>query len=295
MGRTPLNKLLGSSISYRFYTRDMQERDGQRLTIERELCNALKSLQLTLYYQPQLCIGTGKSVGLEALVRWNHPSQGLILPGAFLPLAADSHLMEKLGDWVMNEACRQVGEWIAAGFMPPPIALNVTPEQLNQKGFRDRFLSALAKYGVPPAQLRVEITESYLGNGGEKTTEIFRGLRSRGIKVALYGFGTGFLSLDKLPGLPIDILKIDRAFVAGLPTDGASALIVELIIKLSRMLQVEVIAEGVEHGEQLQHLWGAGCHQVQGFYYQAALHPVELITWLEGKERAAAYAAQSLG
>ena len=199
-------------------------------------------------------------VGVEALLRWNHPEHGLIVPGVFVPIAEESGLIHPIGDWVLREACKAGARWPLRR-----IAVNVSPVQFRSPGFAGRVLEILRETGMEPGGLELEITESLLLDSTESSVNALRTLRTAGLRIALDDFGTGYSSLTYLQKYPVDKIKIDRSFIQNLGSDAASDALVQAIVDLARAMNVDVTAEGVETAEQRDFLKAIGCNELQGF------------------------------
>ncbi len=265
--------------AFRFYTRELGEKTRQRLQLERELRQALKSGQFFLYYQPQIELRHGGLTGLEALIRWQHPEQGLILPMQFIPVAEKTGMVGAIGDWVLRNACSQQRAWRDEGMVPVTmivnISVNISVRQFRADDLIQSISETLDKTGMDPASLQLEITESTLMQHAERSVLLLRQLKDMGIRLSIDDFGTGFSSLSYLRRFPIDTLKIDRSFVSQLSDGSDNAAIVHAIISLSRSLGIRTIAEGVETGEQLRLLQEMGCDEAQGYLFSQPLPPDE--------------------
>jgi EAL domain-containing protein (putative c-di-GMP-specific phosphodiesterase class I) len=257
--------------AFQYYSAAMNAASVERLTLESGLRRALEDQSLELHYQPQVDARTGRIVGAEALLRWQHPQRGWISPQTFIPIAEDSGLILPVGEWVLNEACRQAAEWQRAGLAPIPIAVNVSGVQFRRQDLCALVGAALAKHEVDPAFLRIEITETVIVSVRDRAIELLAELRALGVGLALDDFGTGYSSLSYLKSFPITQLKIDRSFVAEMLTDHTTASIVEAIVSMTRILGLNVLAEGVEDHAQFAFLRELGCDAVQGFYVSAAV------------------------
>jgi EAL domain-containing protein (putative c-di-GMP-specific phosphodiesterase class I) len=244
----------------------------ERLALEADLRRALESGKgLELHYQPKVDAGTGEWIACEALARWRHPERGLILPAVFVPIAEEAGLVGRLGEWVLGEACRAARRWRDAG-MPCRVSVNIAASHFAG----DRLLTdlgvALEAAGLEPCELTIELTESMLMGGGiDGSLRTLERLRERGVSISLDDFGTGWSSLAYLKRMPLDELKIDRSFIAGLPGDAGDAAIVRSVIALSSSLGLTVVAEGVETRAQADWLRAAGCGLLQGWLYAKAL------------------------
>lgn len=239
----------------------------ERLALERELRVALDKGQFFVEYQPTVDTDTGYPTGLEALVRWRHPSLGVVSPADFVPVAEDTGLIDKLGEWVLQTATADLAVWQAALPTEPPlrVAVNVSGRQLASDGFVDTVACALRRSGIGPGTLGLEITESLLLNTDEELLARLHRLKELRTRLLLDDFGTGYSSLAYLKRFPIDVLKIDRSFIDGLGTEDEDTAIVEAIIRMAGALNLEVVAEGLESERQLGELRRLGCHRVQGF------------------------------
>jgi diguanylate cyclase (GGDEF)-like protein/PAS domain S-box-containing protein len=248
-----------------FYTRNLTFQATERMTLELELRRAIERDELSLHYQPKLCLHSGQLVGAEALIRWNHPVFGEIPPDRFIPLAEDNGMILQLGDWVLQEACRQMREWQDSHAPFGPLSVNLSGSQLRQTQLVERIAGTLSDFGLAATSLQLEITESFIMTQAEEALLILHELKKLGLQLAIDDFGTGYSSLSYLKRLPLDILKIDKSFVRGLPGDPDDAAITRAIIALGRSLQMTVIAEGVETKAQELFLTSEGCEQIQGY------------------------------
>ncbi len=265
--------------SYQLYSADMNARLQERLTIERDLRHALVRDELVVYYQPRVDPRLGTIVGVEALVRWQHPVRGLVSPAEFIPLAEENGLIIEIGEWVLRTACAQQRVWHNAGLTGVRVSVNLSCRQFRQDKLVEMVAVVMGDTGVQPDCLELEVTESLLMDDVARGTETLKRLRDLGITLALDDFGTGYSSLSYLRRLPIDTLKIDRSFVAGITLDAADAAIVDVIIALARTLHLSVTAEGVETRGQLDYLKTRGCDEIQGYFYSPA-QPAAAITTL---------------
>ena len=246
-----------------FFEESLNERAQQRRQIETDLRSALERGEFELFYQPLFDLDQNRICSFEALIRWRHPTRGLISPLDFIPVAEDTGLIIPIGAWVIREACSQAVHWPEH----VRVAVNVSPVQFHRAALQETILRALADTGLAPARFEVEITESIFLEGSDATLKLLHSLRSLGVRIALDDFGTGYSSLSYLQSFPFDKLKIDRSFIQNLLTrDGASA-IVRAITELARALDIETTAEGVEETAQLMELRSHGCSSVQGFLF----------------------------
>jgi diguanylate cyclase (GGDEF)-like protein/PAS domain S-box-containing protein len=251
----------------------MHARAVSLLKLETDLRRALERNEFALVYQPVVELATGRAVGLEALVRWDHPDGRRVPPTEFIGIAEDTGMILALGDWVIGEACRQAAAWLAVGALPlgAPVAVNLSARQLARPGLDEVIERALEAAGLPAERLELEITESVLMDNPEAAAAALRRLRARGMRIAIDDFGTGFSSLGYLARLPIDKLKIDRVFVSRLASGAPDQAVVRTIVALGMSLGMEVVAEGVETEEQRMILSALGCARAQGYLFARPL------------------------
>ena len=253
---------------YCFYLPEMDEQIRARTTLVEDLRSGIKRGELELYYQPQVNLDSGAIVGVESLVRWHHPTRGLLAPDLFIGEAERSGLILELDSWVMSEACRQGRAWLDAGTAPPIVSVNVSSAVLKRGAqYLESLEIALRETGYPPERLELELTETVFMETTQAHREVLDALKLIGVRIALDDFGTGYSSLEYLRTFPIDRIKIAQVFVARLPGDANSAAIVETITYLAAALHIALIAEGVETKEQLQFLRARGCLEAQGYYF----------------------------
>jgi len=257
--------------TWQFHAADMSNKITERNLLESRLRTALTRGQFVLHYQPQYDFPGETYCGAEALIRWHHPELGIVPPASFIPLAEESGLIESIGDWVITESCRQIREWIDAGFDPKQISINLSSRQFRRGKLVDTIQQALDDAGITPERLMLEITESIIMQNPDEAREILNELREMGVSVAIDDFGSGYSSLAYLKMFPLDTLKIDRAFIMPLPDDDNSAAIVEAVMAMSRKLKLAVVAEGVETAGQASFLRDAGCDTAQGYLYSRPL------------------------
>lgn len=241
--------------------------DGGRLGLTMELGTALKQGQFELYYQPIVDAATRQVVAFEALVRWNHPSRGIVIPAAFIPTAEETGLIVPIGTWVMREAALQTAEWTRRAGRPVWVSVNISAAQLSEPGFLDNVRQVIADSGVDPTLLKLEVTESTIIGDPAHAAEILTGLRDLGIRLCMDDFGTGYSNLSYLQTLPFDFLKVDRAFVSSMIDRFESRTILRTMLALAQQLALEVVAEGVETDEQADELSRLGCGFLQGYLY----------------------------
>ncbi len=269
---------------YQFYSTDIHERALSRFSMERELKQAIVENQLSLLYQPKLDVNTGRTIGVEALARWNHSERGEIPPADFIPLAEETGLIVPLGRWVLNEAARQVQEWKTQGLGVFSVAVNCSPLQFTKGNMIRDIQDAVSNTGIDPGLLEIELNENLFLHNIENGIEFLNNLKALGVQIAVDDFGTGFSSLSYLKRLPVDKLKIDRMFVRELHSDKGDEAIVSAIVTLGHRLGLSVVAEGVEKQEQLTLLRKLNCNEVQGFYFSYPLSHVDFAHWLEDQE-----------
>ncbi|PZU93762.1 MAG: diguanylate cyclase [Pseudanabaena sp.] len=256
--------------SFQFYISNMQEQSFQRLVMENNLRRALENKELSLYFQPQVELKTGKIVGVEVLLRWQHVALGSIPPGKFIPLAEETGLIIAIGNWVLRRACLQAIAWQELGLPPVQISVNLSIKQLQQRDCFDCLKQILDETQFDPQYLELEITEGIMMNQVEERVILLNQFRDMGIKLSLDDFGTGYSSLSYLKNLPIDTLKIDRVFIEYITHNEHDRVIVSSLINLSHSLDLTVIAEGAETQEQVDLLRVLGCDRIQGhFFYKA--------------------------
>ncbi|MFL6659115.1 MAG: EAL domain-containing protein [Massilia sp.] len=254
-----------------FYTAAMSERTLQRLEIEADLRHALERDQFSLHYQPQIDMDSGRIVGMEVLLRWNHPVHGTIAPSRFIALAEEMGLIIPIGAWVLRAACAQTRAWQQAGLGRLRLAVNLSPRQFTQKGLVHDIAMILDESGLEPALLELELTESMVMTDVEHAISVLRELKQLGVNIAIDDFGTGYSSLSYLRRFPIDVLKIDQSFVRDITLEEDGAAVVRAIISLAHSLRLNVIAEGVETVEQLAYLRDHDCDQAQGYLFSRPL------------------------
>ncbi|MHB8255119.1 MAG: putative bifunctional diguanylate cyclase/phosphodiesterase [Acidiferrobacter sp.] len=260
-----------------FFAPEMNQDVVERQSLSTDLHQALARDELRLHYQPVIDLASGVVVGLEALVRWQHPTQGLLAPSRFISLAEETGLIVPIGEWVLAQACAQWQAWAHAGIEAPAMAVNLSVRQFHQSALVATITRILAESDVPPDHLVLEITESMVMGNVNMAIETLRVLQAIGIRIAIDDFGTGYSSLSYLKRLPVSIIKIDQSFVRDITTDASDAAVVTAIIGLAHSLHMTVIAEGVETEEQYDLLRDQGCDQYQGYYFSKPLPAPEVI------------------
>ena len=257
----------GGRNTYKFFAPAMNAFAHERLELETGLRRALQEDEFELHYQPKVDVDSGEVVSLEALVRWRHPTRGLVSPAAFIPVAEESGLIGPLGEWVLRTACAQNRAWQDAGLKPMRVAVNVSARQFRQTKLLEFVRSVLEETGLAARYLELELTESTVMSNAEESVRILKSLSDMGVHIAIDDFGTGYSSLAYLKRLPLNVIKVDRSFVTDLARSQDDASIVQAVISMAHSLRLKVIAEGVETREQLDLLKSLGCDQFQGFYY----------------------------
>ncbi|RMX21278.1 EAL domain-containing protein [Legionella jordanis] len=251
---------------FQFYTHSLGQKSLAKLTLESELHRAIENEEFILCYQPQIDLATRKLVSAEALIRWQHPERGIILPIDFIPVAEESGLIIPIGEWVLREACRQNKRWQELGFPRIRVAVNVATKQLKQRNFKTVVERILTETGLNPQDLEIEITENIVLTGREAMS-IFNDLKQLGVNLALDNFGSGYTILNHLKLFPIDRLKIDPSYITHIHSSKVDEIIIEAIITLAKNLNLDVLAEGVESKEQIDFLKDRQCNGVQGYYF----------------------------
>ncbi|MBB5393862.1 MULTISPECIES: EAL domain-containing protein [unclassified Herbaspirillum] len=271
--------------NFQFYTPAMNEQALERLRIEADLRGALENNEFLLHYQPKVDLASGRVVGSEALIRWQHPQLGMVSPARFIGLAEETGLILPIGAWVLRTACVQCRRWQLGGHDDISVSVNLSVGQFLQKDLVTSIAEVLEDTGLPPASLELELTESLMMTDVEHAIGILGGLKELGVRLSIDDFGTGYSSLAYLKRFPIDVLKIDRSFVRDITIDADDAAITASIISLARHLKLRVIAEGVETDEQLDYLRHYGCDEIQGYLFSPPV-PAEKFEQLLRQERA---------
>jgi diguanylate cyclase (GGDEF)-like protein/PAS domain S-box-containing protein len=280
-------KTLGRN-NVQFYSGELNQAVHQHLLLEASLSRAIRNREMVLGYQPKVDLRTGKVIGAEALVRWQHPVDGIIPPGVFLPVAEQTGLIVPLGDWVIDEACATLRTLGELGIHEFVVAVNLSARQLRQRRFVNRLADALARHGVPGNRLELEVTESQLMDHPEEARDALEQLKLLGVRLSIDDFGTGYSSLSHLQKFPVDCIKIDRSFLGGASdVNDGHAVITRAIIALGHNLKLQVIAEGVETREQLMFLRDHDCDQMQGYYFSPPVAQDGLQAMLRRDERLA--------
>jgi EAL domain-containing protein (putative c-di-GMP-specific phosphodiesterase class I) len=259
---------------YQFYLPQMNERAVARLKIETQLRGALARREFVLHYQPKASLINGEITGFEALLRWQHPAHGLVPPLQFISVLEDTGLIVAVGEWVVKTVCEQIREWQGQGLVLHPIAINLSARQFQQQDLDSIIGETLRATNIDPRLLEFELTESVLMKEAEMAANALQNLKAFGVQISMDDFGTGYSSLAYLKRFPLDVLKIDRAFIRDVTTDPDDATITVAMIKLAHSLGLKVVAEGVETRAQLEFLIRHGCDEMQGYYFSQPL-PLE--------------------
>jgi predicted signal transduction protein with EAL and GGDEF domain len=255
-----------SKGNFCFFTAQLHERLQARLTTEKDLMRALEDDEFIVHYQPRVGTQTGEIVGLEALVRWNHPTRGEVQPGEFISVAEKTDIILHLGAAVVDKVCAQLAAWQSGGVPVVPVSINVSAKQFNECNVKELLIDCLQRYGIHAALLEIELTESTMMGEGKEIIAELEAIRALGIRIHLDDFGTGYSSLALLQRLNVDVLKVDRAFTSKLDATSEGEIFFRAIVSIAHALGMDIVAEGVEMIEQLRVLQKLGCDEVQGFY-----------------------------
>ncbi len=268
-----------------FYTAEINAKVADRLALAADLHHALERNELLLHYQPQVDSHTGLIIGAEALIRWQHPTRGMVSPGVFVPLAEETGLILPIGAWVIQTACTQARDWLKHGVPLPTISVNVSVRQFMRTDLIDMLVKIIRDTQMDAQTLELEVTESLIMNNAEEFVATLKKLKEVGIKLAIDDFGTGYSSLNYLKRMPLDRLKIDQSFVRDIHKDPESTTIIEAIIALGHSLKLKVIAEGVETPQQLEFLRHRGCDEFQGYYFSRPIPAEQFTVLLKSKRK----------
>jgi EAL domain-containing protein (putative c-di-GMP-specific phosphodiesterase class I) len=263
--------------NYRFFSPEMNQRIMRRVALESSLRQGMEKQEFYLHYQPQWDLKRTRMLGVEALLRWQSAEFGPLMPAEFIPLAENSGQIIGLGEWAMRAACIQAREWAIAGYGDLKMSVNISGLQFRQPDFLEMVGKMIEETGIEPEALELEFTESVIMERAEKTINSLRSLKKIGVRLSIDDFGTGYSSLSYLKHFPIDRIKIDRSFVAELDRNSDDAAIVEAIISMAHSMNLKVVAEGVETGDQLRFLEARNCDEVQGFHLAMPMPPEELV------------------
>jgi diguanylate cyclase (GGDEF)-like protein/PAS domain S-box-containing protein len=266
--------------TFKFYSEQLNTHSIQRLEFESNLSQALNQREFVLYYQPKVDLATGRVTGLEALIRWVSPQLGFVPPGEFIQIAEETGLIVPIGRWIVQTACVQNRAWQKGGLPHLRVAVNISARQLADKGLVDLLKDTMAKTGLTPESLELEITESVVMDNQEHAEKVLNELKDMGLHLTMDDFGTGYSSLAYLKRFPFDSVKIDQSFVRGIPESADDAAIIEAIIAMARSLQLKVVAEGVETVEQYDFMRKLGCDYIQGYYFSKPIPANEVVMML---------------
>jgi diguanylate cyclase (GGDEF)-like protein/PAS domain S-box-containing protein len=267
--------------TYQFFKAAMNVRAVERQSIEGSLRRALERQEFAVHYQPKINLRTGEISGAEALMRWTHPTRGLVSPAQFIPVAEDCGLILPIGNWVLREACKQTRTWVEAGLPLGTMGVNISAVEFRNENFLEGVFAILKDTGLNPNLLELELTESVLMKRPESTASVLQALRAKGVQVAVDDFGTGYSSLSYLQKFSIDALKIDQSFVRRITTAPAETTIVTAVISMARSLKLRVVAEGVETLKELEFLQAHQCDEAQGYYFSRPVPPEQFAKLLE--------------
>ncbi|MGA7588991.1 MAG: EAL domain-containing protein, partial [Candidatus Sulfotelmatobacter sp.] len=281
--------------NFRFFTKDLSAQAVERLTLENSLRPALEKNEFFLMYQPQVDIGTGRIIGLEALLRWQHPNLGLVPPDKFIQIAENVGLIVPIGEWVLRTACSQARKWQDEGLPAVMVAVNISAIQFRQKGFCKLIRKVLDETGLPAKYLELELTESLLLDNADLMLSVVEELKAMGVTLAIDDFGTGYSSLSYLKHFPVSKLKIDRSFVRDVAVNPDDAAITTAIISMAKSLNLKVIAEGVEDEAQMSFLRAQRCDEIQGYYFSKPLAVDKVAEKLRGNTSEQQVRAQAIG
>jgi EAL domain-containing protein (putative c-di-GMP-specific phosphodiesterase class I) len=275
-------KALGRA-NFQFYAEELNRMALERIELERKLRQAVDDKQFELWYQPQYSASSGALTGVEALLRWRHPSDGLIAPVRFIPLAEETGLIGDIGDWVLETACHQARQWQLAGLPALRMSVNLSVRQLRDAHLADTVEAVLAGTRLNAGLLELEITESSVMDKPQKAIAVLEALKALGVRIAIDDFGTGHSSLSYLKLFPLDHLKIDRSFVSDIEHDANDAAIVAAAVSLAHSLGLSVIAEGVESAVQVARLRELGCDELQGYHFSRPLPAAEIEQFMRAR------------
>jgi EAL domain-containing protein (putative c-di-GMP-specific phosphodiesterase class I) len=268
---------------YLFFSPDLDASPPSGLTIQSGLRQALATGELTLHYQPQIRGAGGEFVGVEALLRWTSPLLGTLSPAEFIPVAEQTGIIADIDRWVLRAACAQIKAWQTAGIDVPRVAVNVSGVSFRRDQLVLWVEEALAAADLAPGYLEIELTEGIMMHGAAKVADALEALHRLGVRIALDDFGTGYSSLSYLKRFKVDVLKIDRSFVSGLPDDPDSVAIARVIVAMAQALRMETVAEGVETPAQAAFLASIGCETLQGFLFSRPVPPAEVFRFAPGR------------
>jgi len=270
--------------AFRNYAPDLAIHSFDHLSLEADLRHAISREELVLHYQPQINVATGAIIGVEALIRWQHPVRGLLSPSAFISIAEDSGLIIDIGNWVLYEACRQQCAWTLLNIPPLRMAINISAVQFRRNNFTEVVQRVINETGIDPNFIELELTENIAMHHANDVLNTLRELKRIGVKLAIDDFGTGFSNLSYLQRFPIDRLKIDQSFVRGIENMPANKSIVQAIVSFAKSLSLETVAEGVETAAEFAQTSACSCDEVQGFFHARPMPASDLLTWFAEKQ-----------
>jgi diguanylate cyclase len=271
--------------NFQFYRSELNSSATERQSLESSLRHAIERHELELHYQPIMNVATGVMAGVEALIRWQHPTLGFVLPSQFISIAEESGLIVPIGQWVLREACRQATAWQDARLPPVRLAVNISAVELRSREFAADVETILTETGFDPRRLELELTETFLMQDSKPTALVLDALKELGVQLALDDFGTGYSSLSYMRRFPIDALKVDRSFIRNLTTDADDASVVTAIINMGKSLHMRVVAEGVETREQLLYLEEHDCTEAQGYFFSRPVKAETVTELIAGASR----------
>ena len=250
-----------------YFSEDINRLSREQLNLESQMSQAIDNAEFELVYQPKIDLKTGEIIGFESLLRWNHPVRGLLMPGEFIDIAERTRLINLIGDWVLRESCRQIMEFREVSSRDLSIAVNLSPVQFSQNDLDSSIVACLKDSGLNPQNLELELTESCLMENVDAAYQTLTRLQSHGINISIDDFGTGYSGLSYLRTLPINVLKVDRSFVADIDSNEHDTAIVAAVISMAKALDLRVVAEGVETSKQLDVLMEMDCDEAQGYLF----------------------------
>ncbi|KZY28534.1 hypothetical protein A3729_23325 [Oleiphilus sp. HI0043] len=264
--------------SYHIFNHQLHKDADSRMALEEELRHAVEREEFVLHYQPQMDLSTGKLIGCEALLRWQHPKRGLLSPFFFIDMVENNGLIIPIGKWIIHEACRQCADWQQRGLCDVKMSINLSARQFSDPDLLNDITQAISLHRVNPENLEFEVTESLLATDIKHAISLLKELQSLGLTIAIDDFGTGYSSLNYLKQLPLDKLKVDRAFIMDLPNDNDDKQITAAIVAMAHTLNLKVVAEGVETVEQMAFLQELGCEIGQGYLFDKPLSADEFFS-----------------
>ncbi len=282
--------------TYQYFTKSLRDRTSERIALMDDLRVAIESgSQLRIEYQPKVDLARGTVIGIEALIRWDHPVDGLLMPGEFIPLAEESDLVVPMSKWLLDEACRDMRRWLDAGMRPMRVAVNASERLFRDANLVESIAGALAAADLDPRHLEIEVTERTITHEAERTERALERLSDMGVRVSIDDFGTGYSSLRQLQGLAVHALKIDQTFVRDAHKKPESRAIVESIVAIARSFDLGVIAEGVETPEELSTIRMLGCTRVQGYLVARPLRPELVMEFVDSYDETLVFARSETG